>query len=317
MTHTGRRLALLVLLLCLAPAARAFCLRNPAWGGTRIVMAPGKSFSADPALPVGTVITEGRLTMPVPSKWTRQYVPIGRCPVGTTEIFAATHPLLSGDLFSTNVPGIGYRLIYPNGWHAPRFIRNVRPGFVLYYPQGDFQIQFVKTGPISPGVVPAGRYGYDTVSGYEDFIVFTLNNPIVVTVPSCHVAAGSAQQTVRFGDVASTDFSGIGTAAGSRPFSIRLRCDDAVSAVGLSFDATPDPSGQPGTLRLGGGDGAATGVGVQVLGADGKPIHWHQRVALPIASGEARLDMSARYLQTGQEIRGGVANGVMTFTITY
>jgi len=166
-------------------------------------------------------------------------------------------------------------------------------------------------------VIGAGRYGYDTVSGYEDFIVFTLNDPIVVTVPSCRVAAGSVQQTVRFGDVASTDFSGIGTAAGSRPFSIRLQCDDAVSAVGLSFDATPDPSGQPGTLRLTGGDGAATGVGVQVLGPDGKPINWHQSVALPIASGEARVDMSARYLQTGHEIRGGVANGVMTFTITY
>lgn len=318
MIKTGRLAPTLALvLLCLAPAARAQCLRNPDWGGTLFVMAMGKSFSADPALPVGTVITEGRLTMPVPSRQTRRYIPIGRCTVGMTENFAATQPIWSGDLFSTNVPGIGYRLIYPNGWHAPLFIRNVKPGYLLYYPQGDFQIQFVKTGPISPGMVPAGKYGFDNVSGYEDFVVFTLHDPLIVTVPSCRVAAGSVQQTVRFGDVASTDFSGIGTAAGSRPFSIRLQCDDAVSAVGLTFDATPDPSGQPGTLQLTSGDGTATGVGVQVLGADGKPIDWHRRVALPIASGEARIDMSARYLQTGKAIRGGAANGVMTFTITY
>ncbi|ACR29388.1 fimbrial protein [Burkholderia glumae] len=317
MIHRGRHLCLLILLLGLAPAVHAGCTRNPDWGGTRIVAAPGGSFSADPALPVGTVITEGRLTMPTPSKATRQYIPIARCSVGTTEIFVGTRPLWSGDLFSTNVPGIGYRLIYPNGWHAPQAISNTNKGYLLYYPAGDFQIQFVKTGAISPGIVPAGRYGFDSVNGYEDFITFMLRAPIVVTVPTCRVAAGSVQQTVNFGDVASTDFSGIGTGAASRPFSIRLQCDAAVSAVGLTFDAAPDPSGQPGTLRLSGGRSAASGVGIQVLGADGKPIDWHRRIALPIASGEARIDMSARYLQTAKEIRGGTANGVMTFTITY
>jgi major type 1 subunit fimbrin (pilin) len=87
----------------------------------------------------------------------------------------------------------------------------------------------------------------------------------------------------------------------------------------MQFDATADTNTTTeGVIQLTGGEGAASGVGIQVLGRGEQPVklntEWKDGVA---AEGLYSIPFQAQYYQTQSVVRAGAANGVATFTLTY
>ncbi|PUW38311.1 ferrous iron transporter B, partial [Cronobacter sakazakii] len=73
-------------------------------------------------------------------------------------------------------------------------------------------------------------------------------------------------------------------------------------------------------LALTGGTGAASGVGIQLVDADGTPLNLYTAsadYALETGTVTNNLEFGARYIQTGATVTAGVANGSSTFTVTY
>ncbi|MDY4309722.1 fimbrial protein [Pseudomonas putida] len=72
-----------------------------------------------------------------------------------------------------------------------------------------------------------------------------------------------------------------------------------------------------GVFSLSSGSGA-TGIGIQVLHADGRPFRLEEEVAvMPLSPGDLTLNFQARYYQTAPTVTPGEANGALNFTVTY
>ena len=90
-----------------------------------------------------------------------------------------------------------------------------------------------------------------------------------------------------------------------------------MNQVYLRMDSNNAVAGTPGLLNL--TPGGASGVGILVLdennqavvfGGDGVHVG-------PSKDGVFDVRFTARYIQTGDSIATGIANGAATFTITY
>ncbi|MGP2446644.1 fimbrial protein [Pantoea ananatis] len=123
---------------------------------------------------------------------------------------------------------------------------------------------------------------------------------------------------VPMGKVEKRAFGGKGTWPGdanTREFKIDLNCDLNTKIYfridGSAMDASK------GILTLSGGNGSATGVGIQLLFKD-KPLPLTEEVDNGIANDSSNsylVPLKARYYQTGGTITPGTANATATFTI--
>ncbi|HEL3809352.1 TPA: type 1 fimbrial protein [Stenotrophomonas maltophilia] len=235
-------------------------------------------------------------------------------------------------MFSTDVPGIGYRLsLVSSGWTSNSFPGSktitVGPG-----PQDGrfarwnwvFQLELIKTadrvgnGPVSP--VPVGRVqqGADPAKR----LVMAQIGDIRILAPSCQVAVGSRNQTVNLGQEFRSRFRGVGSTTASKDFQVVVNCQASPNGienmVSLTMDATPDASSTPGVLGIDTGTGTATGVGIQVLDSAGQPVAFGQPKQLgPSKDGDYVVPFKARYYQVAGAVGGGQANGRATVTLSY
>ena len=145
-----------------------------------------------------------------------------------------------------------------------------------------------------------------------------------ILTPTCSVDAGSQNITVPLGSVYRNAFGGVGSTTAPSAFSIRLNCNSLPAGQGntvmMTMDATADPSGQPGTLRLAtaGPGPIAGGVGIQVRNALNNPVVFGQAVDVgPSQPAGYVVSFTARYIQTTGTVTAGQANGLATVTLTY
>lgn len=126
---------------------------------------------------------------------------------------------------------------------------------------------------------------------------------------------------VAMGNISIRDFHGPGTTAGRKSFSIELtNCSDGIQSIEYSLDPITqiiDPV--QGVIGLE-ADGAATGVGLQLLDDTGHPVPLQQ--AIPYSgyvpgSVSASIPLQAAYYQTADTVTPGHANSAVRFTITY
>ncbi|MXN74337.1 fimbrial protein [Burkholderia sp. 4701] len=115
--------------------------------------------------------------------------------------------------------------------------------------------------------------------------------------------------------------SGVGSTSPSKGFTIGVKCDSGVAgafAVSMMLDGAA-VSASNGVLALS-SSSTASGVGIQLLNGDGKPVPlgtaWPV-AGSPAAAANLQVPLSARYYQTGSAAKPGVANGSATFTIIY
>ncbi|EOL9069763.1 fimbrial protein [Cronobacter turicensis] len=130
----------------------------------------------------------------------------------------------------------------------------------------------------------------------------------------------SSPLTVDLGKVSKTAFTGVGSTTNITSFFLELKnCPETVTKASIKFGGNADTD-NVNVLALTGGTGAASGVGIQLVDADGTPLNLYTAsadYALQTGTATNNLEFGARYIQTGAAVTAGTANGSSTFTVTY
>ncbi|ELY7488951.1 fimbrial protein [Cronobacter turicensis] len=130
----------------------------------------------------------------------------------------------------------------------------------------------------------------------------------------------SSPLAVDLGKVSKTAFTGVGSTTNITSFFLELKnCPETVTKASIKFGGNADTD-NANVLALTGGTGAASGVGIQLVDADGTPLNLYTAsadYALQTGTATNNLEFGARYIQTGAAVTAGTANGSSTFTVTY
>ncbi|HGB1821523.1 TPA: fimbrial protein [Salmonella enterica subsp. enterica serovar Bahrenfeld] len=261
------------------------------------------------------------------------------CGVGTSSGFtqyANGWTADSNGIAATNVPGVGIRIYFSMGYpenhgavpnaRIDPVTTSVGVGWYWNYAYyNTWQIQLIKTGPISGGKLQSGGYVSFGMSqdGGNRVLVATLTNgggggtivPVGCTVTTPTVA-------VPLGQRKKSDFTGPGSTTPWQDFSVTLNCNKN-ARINVRIDATPDSlAGPQGVMRLDKepGDMAATGIGIQIgYRPDGSLVQFGEEkyYRTSQSGGNENVELRARYYQTTQNVTAGKANGTATFTLTY
>ncbi len=341
--RTRKFAAHVVLGLALTPSFPAFAtcwISEPTFVPQDIALDMGRVV-VPAGLAVGAVIKE--LGQPIVAKsgflsCTPWYVGFGGGAVESTYANARQHQTTAiADVFQTDVPGVGVRVLQESQGNIRRF------PFTRYYQSasdakieaGQLRIQLVKTsertgsGPIAAiGQFVRSYANYDGAA--KPILTGSLRGAGITIVSStCQVQAGSRNVVVDMGGVAGNSFSGVGSRSSSRDFEIILDCQgdsahEAQSRIGIRLDSNQDSSNFPGVLPINTGSNSATGIGIEIVRREGggeREVIFGQTIGIgsttPGASTLA-LPLRARYIQTQPGSVGpGLANGQATFTIQY
>lgn len=183
---------------------------------------------------------------------------------------------------------------------------------------------------IKTGTIPAGVSSFSQevvrgmVSDVGDAVRLTLSGQ--VQQAQCTVKADAVSANpVQLGTHDIANFTGQGSTSNAVDFFITLSdCeDDPAGSVARAFmrldgvDGSIPVDRDMGLFTLT-TDSTATGIGIQVLRSDNTPIKLEDYVdMLGLTSGITRLDLRARYYQTGATVVPGEAKGALNFTIEY
>lgn len=241
-------------------------------------------------------------------------------------------------VFGTTVPGIGMRIrqtvTVGGGGQSTMYYPaefNYWPLQSFGIPSSNVVVELIKTradvgsGPVAPNGLFAGQQVYLIEKPIVSLSI--VGGGAMIKPPTCKPSAGSRNIAVDFGSVSANAFSGVGTVAANRDFTIELDCqssDVAGATVGVRVDAQQDPSNRPGVLPLTGSADAASGIGIEVVqrGAQGeKSLRFGENIVLAAGAmnaGTLVLPLRARYIQTtAGPIGPGKAGGMATFVIQY
>ena len=239
-----------------------------------------------------------------------------------------------GITYSSGVAGLGMRLLLPNTAGTTLYVPvestnkpNFSPGTSAY---GQFQL--VKTGNITGGRTLSGQiaHGYVADGGFV-FSSYRLSSAVTITPkkPTCAIAPDSKLTTVPLGSVSRSDFTGVGSTAGTQPFEINLKCANGATGTSLQVFAVltdrTDTNNRSNVLSLT-ASSSARGVGLQLLkgstvlsyGPDSTAANAANRwSAGSTGNGMFTIPLSARYVQTASEIETGSADAKATITFSY
>ncbi|MFJ4066552.1 fimbrial protein [Pseudomonas sp. NPDC089996] len=279
--------------------------------------------------------------------WDPANPPKARLP-NTAPIFSGSLPPLdgkdiNGHVMETNIPGVGVymELAAPfDGAANNSFDPDPGTSPVIPY-SGTMQDQpfnvdvsvisgrawFIKTGPIAPG---PQRVNGEMFHGFlhnlgkvMEYRVSAMVNQAQCSLKSDAVSA----DPVKLGDHTLADFTGMGTTTAPVPFHITLSdCEDA---------SAPNPTPASVYIELDGANGSvptvpaegrfslgaasdAAGVEIQLLRSDGTPMPLQSdELVKPVSIGITQLDFQARYYQSASVVTPGLAEGGLTFTVSY
>ncbi|WP_313701264.1 fimbrial protein [Achromobacter sp.] len=241
------------------------------------------------------------------------------------------------DVFATGVDGLGIIIggrTYTNGcgWGAfQAFNQNWRgvgcntAGAVTN--GGQLRAMYIKTGPVATGTTsPLTIASAVSLSNQEGgSLIPNLSLEIkFVTMPTLLMsqACTTPDVSVSLGSPKASVFTGKGSSSQLVPFDISLNgCPAGMSAIHYQIDAvTPIVDAANAVVGLD-ANSTATGVGVQLLDANGNPAVLG--TMLPFAGyngasgGSFKIPFRARYRQVGDKVTPGSANAAVTFTMNY
>ncbi|WP_394521337.1 hypothetical protein C1N60_02525 [Pantoea sp. SGAir0184] len=220
-----------------------------------------------------------------------------------------------------NTPAEGVRM---SVWFIKRYIRLLTPSYGkssatdIFIPSEHIEINFatqadsITSGKITPGTLAS--YGYE--GAHTAFFVNLINEVNIVS--TCEVT--NKNINVAMPATNTGDFRGQGSASSESAFDVQLNCatENAVSVnIETGSAGAIDPSQGILALQDSGGEGVASGVGIQVL-YDGKPVELGKAFdAGSVVVGNNGIPFKARYLQIGEKVTAGKADSNATFTLTY
>jgi type 1 fimbria pilin len=264
-------------------------------------------------LPIGSVIQEVFVSDPRGSQQ-----PVLVCDgAGLIKFKNNVGGLIKSNVYSTNIAGIGYRVLLANKNLPQEYaVRCESSKCESKYPfEPVWQFQLIKTAAThSGGRLFAGRYvSVETDSG--DVIANLNVNSAALTPSACTISTPKVE--VLMGDIDIKSFSGAGSSAGQKTFSLQLNCDEQMPFT-LTFNGEMPAGVRPaGTIALTDEAGGAQGVGLRMR-YNGTPIALGEDLRFEAeGSGTTSLTFSAEYLQLKTKIEAGKANALATFNLRY
>lgn len=241
---------------------------------------------------------------------------------------------VSPNVFDSNIPGIGLRLartmMDKNGngtvHYYPHDVPNL--GLLTLYSGSSFKVEVVKTGPITGvGPLTMGRFTNYYTDGDGDgkpLITTTLSGRGITIKPaSCTLDPGSKMIQVAMPNTSLSQFKGPGTAGTSKAFDIVLQCSDIGQDrqdIYIQIDTTNPVAGLAGVIGLTDEPDAAQGIGIQLSDKTGLPIVFAVPTKMGQHTGEGgqkKIGLQAAYFQIADQTKAGLANGTVTFTMSY
>ncbi|MCW7763158.1 fimbrial protein [Photorhabdus luminescens] len=198
----------------------------------------------------------------------------------------------------------------------------------IYYPPekkkitwkdiGDIDVYLYKEGEIKSGrSLHAGIISILQTSNGIRLLTIRNKTRYHVTAQGCMALSGD--QTVKFHDVYSSSFKGIGTTAGHADFNIGIECTEKIKPT-ITFSARTINGAPESIIQLDRANttNTAKGVGVQILYM-GTPVPIGKPFVVGYSDRNSRynLPFTARYYQTDDRITGGKANAIAHFTVQY
>ncbi|QFS40581.1 fimbrial protein [Burkholderia cepacia] len=231
----------------------------------------------------------------------------------------------------TTVSGVGVRMRFSSGgntdwWPWEFTLPGVRE---ITFTSIPVVIELVKTGRITAGGSLsgelAGSWVKNSLGESFKYRIFKLSGSIQIkpTVPTCAVTTKTVN--VPFGEVSMTDTAG----GPEKSFKIGLKCSGGTGTAKTRMyitltDATKSAN-RSNILNLT-SNSTAEGVGIQIKNgstlvsygpdssAKGNPNQWF---VTETGNAEIEIPLTARYVRTGAKLKGGTADGIATFTMSY
>lgn len=228
--------------------------------------------------------------------------------------------LVSGQIYKTNVPGIGItiRTGDPSIYYTnPSY--DISNGYAYNWAWSNwgtsFQITYIKTGPVTSGNI-TGTKAIFSITGLGNLLTLSVDSISVIGL-ACSI--NTPQINVPLGNVFLPSFTGVGVTPKSYDFNVGLNCD-ANANINVSLGGTQSTeTSNTSVLALtdAGGENVATGVGVQII-YNGTPLKLNENIVLKKSGGgQELLPFTARYYQTKAKVTTGSANATATLYITY
>lgn len=162
--------------------------------------------------------------------------------------------------------------------------------------------------------------------GGDSYVYARINlNPITVNAGSCTVSSG---ETVRLGTHSLSTFTAVGSESAGKDFNISVTCDPELKVYG-KFEGSDTNPVTDGVFALTDKEGSATGIGIQIefQGRKNPPILPKSIIKNGVDTlfingtiqdnGTYFIDFKAKYYQFSPTVTTGVADGSVTYTITY
>ncbi len=250
----------------------------------------------------------------------------------------AAQPAAGSTLFPTGIPGISYKILHPD-------MNTLLPAYPTSNsdPSGIYSVtsnlQLVYTGPYLPpnNSTLTGRLSQWNVdictwvqhgngsscdgTAPQPVELFNISATIVIQVPTCNVDPGSVNKVVTLPAVTTAQLA-VNQTPGITPFSLQLISCPTGEKVFINLNTSNPQTGSTGVIAPTIGAGYATGVGVQILQADGStPVTFtddpNQAINTGTTTGSSyAINLFARYYRTAAPTAGKV-QGVATYTINY
>ncbi|WP_336331930.1 fimbrial protein [Pseudomonas putida] len=279
--------------------------------------------------------------------WDPADPPKARLP-NTAPIFSGTLPPLggkdiNGHVMETNIPGVGVYIELGSPFDGAAnnsFVPDSGTGPVIPYTgtlrDQPFNVEvsimtgqawFIKTGPIAPG---PQRVNGEMFHGFLHKLGKVMEYRMSATVNQAQCSLKSdavSADPVQLGDHTLADFKGVDSTTTAVPFYITLSdCEDASAPNPAPANVYIELDGANGSVptvpaegrfSLGGASDAG-GVEIQLLRSDGTPMPLQSdELVKPVSIGITQLDFQARYYQSAPVVTPGLAEGGLTFTVSY
>lgn len=261
--------------------------------------------------PVGTIIG----SVPVPTTGgTYFYCDTDNSPYYYEMTLFTTASSISG-YYDTNIPGVGINMgsfAYPAKlWLATAGTK---------FDATPRNMQFIKTGNITSGVLTSGRFAI--VKASDNVTVGYTYNVAGGTVTQVACSIRTPGLTFPIGNISASSFgSTVGTvpSGAQNTQSLGLDCD-AGANINVTLQGTQNPDVSTTSVLALTGQGnsdVAQGVGVELL-YNGTPLVLNNRIVLKqSAGGQETFPITARYYQTKTSVSTGKANAAATLDLTY
>ncbi|CAI1999254.1 fimbrial protein [Serratia fonticola] len=272
------------------------------------------SINVDPTVPVGTTMATTTFSWNTITKagcsFPETYATYTLNGMGTP----------TGNLYPTSIPGLAYRgkiTGWPSGFLSfwpvtvPNWIVAAKDGVA----GGSVIVEFVKTGPLQPGIFAPQVIMVAQIAGRPWFNVQTEGSIIIKpTVPACNTSTPTI--SVPLNPISPTDLPRVGATAGSKDFAIKLSCG-APANISLNFSGDVVDASQAVFRNTDATTGSS--VAVQILkDSNPVPVGAGNNINIGAAvSNEITTQFTARYYAMTNNAQVGDVSSVVTANIVY